>query len=172
MQEIALCTSSYSSNNCGTPLPALIFQCLEWETCMAKDPSVVGRAKVGAEMLAEVINSFVEPISWKTLVSRPPQACLTAHDHISLNSAVYTFIYCILHGFHQCYHYSLSLKTSTSPARCDSFKSCIWSGSFTYMVATIRVRRNTSSTSKAIGRELSQSSIATIKTDYVMHTNT
>jgi hypothetical protein len=36
---------------------------------MARDPSVVGRAKVGAEMLAEVINSFVEPISWKTLVS-------------------------------------------------------------------------------------------------------
>ena len=69
LQEIALCTNSYSSNNCGKPLPALIQQCLEWESCMARDPSVVGRAKVGAEMLAEVINSFVEPISWKTLVS-------------------------------------------------------------------------------------------------------
>jgi len=68
LQEIALCTTSYSSNNCKSPLPALIVQCLEWESCMARDPSVIGRAKVGAEMLAEVINSFVEPISWKTLL--------------------------------------------------------------------------------------------------------
>jgi len=68
LQEIALCTTSYSSNNCRSPLPALIVQCLEWESCMARDPSVIGRAKVGAEMLAEVINSFVEPISWKTLL--------------------------------------------------------------------------------------------------------
>ena len=35
---------------------------------MNRDPTVVGRAKVGAEMIAEVVNSFVEPISWKTLV--------------------------------------------------------------------------------------------------------
>ena len=38
---------------------------------MNRDPTVVGRAKVGAELIAEVINGFVEPISWKTLVSRP-----------------------------------------------------------------------------------------------------
>lgn len=36
---------------------------------MNRDPNVVGRARVGAEMLAEVVNSFIEPISWKTLVS-------------------------------------------------------------------------------------------------------
>lgn len=35
---------------------------------MNRDPKIVGRAKVSAEMLAEVINGFVEPISWKTLV--------------------------------------------------------------------------------------------------------
>lgn len=35
---------------------------------MNRDPTVVGRAKVGAELIAEVINGFVEPISWKTLV--------------------------------------------------------------------------------------------------------
>lgn len=34
---------------------------------MNRDPTVVGRAKVGAELIAEVINGFVEPISWKTL---------------------------------------------------------------------------------------------------------
>jgi hypothetical protein len=44
---------------------------------MNRDPTVVGRAKVGAELIAEVINGFVEPISWKTLVrpfSRDPDA--------------------------------------------------------------------------------------------------
>ena len=36
---------------------------------MNRDPTIVGRARVGAEMIAEVVNGFVEPISWKTLVS-------------------------------------------------------------------------------------------------------
>lgn len=36
---------------------------------MDRDPSKVGRAKVGAELIAEVVNGFVEPISWKTLVT-------------------------------------------------------------------------------------------------------
>ena len=36
---------------------------------MARDPRVVGRARVGAGVLAEVVNGFVEEISWKTLVS-------------------------------------------------------------------------------------------------------
>lgn len=47
----------------------MMHQCASWETCMSRDPKIVGRAKVGAEMLAEVVNGFVEPISWKTLVS-------------------------------------------------------------------------------------------------------
>lgn len=42
--------------------------CDEWERCMKRDASVVGRAKVAAETLAEVVNGFVEPITWKTLV--------------------------------------------------------------------------------------------------------
>lgn len=35
---------------------------------MNRDPAVIGRAKVGAETFAEVINSFVDHISWKTMV--------------------------------------------------------------------------------------------------------
>ncbi|KAG5654347.1 hypothetical protein H0H81_004301 [Sphagnurus paluster] len=42
-------------------------QCGNWETCMNRDPAIVGRAKVGAELIAEVVNGFVEPISWKAL---------------------------------------------------------------------------------------------------------
>ena len=44
-------------------------QCAKWKTCMDRDPTKIGRARVSAELIAEVVNSFVEPISWKTLVS-------------------------------------------------------------------------------------------------------
>lgn len=35
---------------------------------MNRDPTVVGRINIIAETFAGVINSFVEPISWKTMV--------------------------------------------------------------------------------------------------------
>lgn len=70
VQEISMCASQYKNNLCASnPIPAMIHQCATWETCMSRDPTIVGRAKVGAEMIAEVVNGFVEPISWKTLVS-------------------------------------------------------------------------------------------------------
>ncbi|OCH88338.1 hypothetical protein OBBRIDRAFT_758305 [Obba rivulosa] len=68
VQEIAQCAMQYKTNLCSTnPIPAMAHQCGLWETCMNRDPSKVGRAKVGAELIAEVVNGFVEPISWKTL---------------------------------------------------------------------------------------------------------
>ncbi|KAI0252661.1 Di-sulfide bridge nucleocytoplasmic transport domain-containing protein [Lactifluus subvellereus] len=68
VQEISNCAAQYKANLCGTnPVPAMLRQCGAWDTCMNRDPTVVGRAKVGAELIAEVINGFVEPISWKTL---------------------------------------------------------------------------------------------------------
>ncbi|KAI0271585.1 Di-sulfide bridge nucleocytoplasmic transport domain-containing protein [Gloeopeniophorella convolvens] len=68
VQEISNCAAQYRANLCGSsPVPAMLRQCGAWETCMNRDPTVVGRAKVGAELIAEVINGFVEPISWKTL---------------------------------------------------------------------------------------------------------
>lgn len=35
---------------------------------MNRDPTQVGRARVSAETFAEIINSFIEPISYKTMV--------------------------------------------------------------------------------------------------------
>ncbi|KAI0079088.1 hypothetical protein K474DRAFT_1659577 [Panus rudis PR-1116 ss-1] len=68
VQEIAQCTLQFKTNLCATnPIPAMAHQCGVWETCMNRDPTKVGRAKVGAELIAEVVNGFVEPISWKTL---------------------------------------------------------------------------------------------------------
>jgi hypothetical protein len=70
VQEIAMCALQFRNNLCETsPVPAMVQQCARWETCMNRDPTVVGRAKVSAELIAEVVNGFVEPISWKTLVS-------------------------------------------------------------------------------------------------------
>ncbi|KAG6333965.1 hypothetical protein ID866_5116 [Astraeus odoratus] len=70
VQEIGVCASQYKNNFCDTNLvPAMAQQCAAWETCMNRDPTTVGRARIGAELIAEVVNSFVEPISWKTLVS-------------------------------------------------------------------------------------------------------
>lgn len=59
----------YKENHCDNPYPALAKQCKAWQVCMNRDPTIVGRARVGAELIAEVVNGFVEPISWKTLVS-------------------------------------------------------------------------------------------------------
>lgn len=42
--------------------------CSAWETCMNRDPKVVGRARVGAETFADIINSFVDSISLKTML--------------------------------------------------------------------------------------------------------
>ncbi|KAI0791785.1 Di-sulfide bridge nucleocytoplasmic transport domain-containing protein [Abortiporus biennis] len=68
VQEIAQCALHFKNNLCATnPIPAMAHQCGLWETCMNRDPTKVGRAKVGAELIAEVVNGFVEPISWKTL---------------------------------------------------------------------------------------------------------
>ncbi|PPQ62775.1 hypothetical protein CVT24_000469 [Panaeolus cyanescens] len=69
IQEISMCAAQYRNNLCDTnPIPAMVQQCANWQTCMNRDPTVVGRAKVGAELIAEVVNGFVEPISWKTLI--------------------------------------------------------------------------------------------------------
>ncbi|KAF7986184.1 hypothetical protein HWV62_38590 [Athelia sp. TMB] len=67
VQEIAMCATQHKNNLCASPIPAMAHQCASWETCMNRDPTIVGRARVGAEMIAEVVNGFVEPISWKTL---------------------------------------------------------------------------------------------------------
>ncbi|KAJ6497996.1 Di-sulfide bridge nucleocytoplasmic transport domain-containing protein [Mycena vitilis] len=67
VQDIAMCALQHKNNLCDNPLPAMAQQCALWATCMSRDPTIVGRAKVGAEMIAEVVNGFVEPISWKTL---------------------------------------------------------------------------------------------------------
>ncbi|TXT04369.1 hypothetical protein VHUM_04136 [Vanrija humicola] len=70
LQEIAECSQLYLKNRCEPEfrVPAMENACYAWETCMNRDPAVVGRARVGAETFAGVINSFVDAISWKTML--------------------------------------------------------------------------------------------------------
>lgn len=70
MQEIKACASLYTDNFCAEkPSPIIMLQCHEWKACMERDASIVARTKLLAELIGEVINGFMEPISWRTLVS-------------------------------------------------------------------------------------------------------
>ncbi|WEW59169.1 hypothetical protein PRK78_004638 [Emydomyces testavorans] len=72
LAEMATCAKNYVENRCsgedGKRLPALEAVCDNWERCMNRDPAKVGRAKVSAQTLAEIFNSFIEPISFKTMI--------------------------------------------------------------------------------------------------------
>ena len=70
--EIISCAKAYVDNNCDSPTrgPLLAPHCSAWELCMEKEVVVVGKAKIVAEILADVVNGFVEVISLKTMVSK------------------------------------------------------------------------------------------------------
>ncbi|MBW0487120.1 hypothetical protein O181_026835 [Austropuccinia psidii MF-1] len=70
-QEIELCTKEYHINRCfpvELRTPFIAKHCQEWETCMMRDPKLISRSKIGAETFAEIINGFVDVISWKTML--------------------------------------------------------------------------------------------------------
>lgn len=76
LAEMAVCAQNYRENRCDpkTRMPALASVCSNWEKCMDQDPEAVGRARVGAHTFARVLNSFVEPISYKAMV------CILIHS--------------------------------------------------------------------------------------------
>ncbi|KAL4877754.1 Di-sulfide bridge nucleocytoplasmic transport domain-containing protein [Aspergillus karnatakaensis] len=69
LAEMAKCAQNYVDNRCGggDRLPALETVCENWDRCMNRDPAKVGRAKVSAQTMAIIINSFIDPISWKAI---------------------------------------------------------------------------------------------------------
>lgn len=71
MLEISACAKSYVENKCdhGTRVPAMETVCNNWKSCMDRDPNAVGRARVSAHTFAEIFNSFIEPISYKAMVT-------------------------------------------------------------------------------------------------------
>lgn len=69
LAEMAICSKNYIDNNCAADVrvPALESICSNWELCINQDPKAVRRARLSAHTFAEIFNSFVEPISLKTM---------------------------------------------------------------------------------------------------------
>ncbi|KAH9815525.1 Di-sulfide bridge nucleocytoplasmic transport domain-containing protein [Melampsora americana] len=70
-QEIQICTDEYNNNRCFPISQRTKFieqHCIEWERCMNQNPSLLSKSKIGAETFAEVMNGFVDVISWKTMI--------------------------------------------------------------------------------------------------------
>lgn len=70
LSEIQTCAREYEANRCDPRerVPALQKGCEAWKNCMQRDPQVVARAKISAHTIAEILNSFIEPISYKTML--------------------------------------------------------------------------------------------------------
>ena len=71
MAEMVSCTREFKANKCDSAerVPAMESMCNSWEKCMSRDPTMVGRARVSAQTFAEIITSFADRISYKTMVS-------------------------------------------------------------------------------------------------------
>lgn len=71
LHEINKCAMDYTQNKCApnTRLPAMESVCYAWEVCMNRDPKSVSKSKLTAHAMGQAINSFIEPIGWKALVS-------------------------------------------------------------------------------------------------------
>lgn len=68
LQSIAHCTTQYKVNGCDSPPPALVAQCSQWELCASRNPVQVGRGRLVVEVLAELVQGFVEGLGWKVLL--------------------------------------------------------------------------------------------------------
>jgi hypothetical protein len=102
-----MCALQFKNNNCDAPIPAMIQQCGNWETCMNRDPTIVGRARVGAELIAEVVNGFVETLvsDIRVLILRP------------LNpSGIHSDFAVVLDRIHQHITFPISVTTSATPS--------------------------------------------------------
>ncbi|GAA5909901.1 Brr6/Brl1 family protein [Sporobolomyces salmoneus] len=69
-QEILQCAKAYVDNRCepATRIPAMERRCSDWEECMNREVVVNGKTRVVAETLAEIVNGFVDVISFKTML--------------------------------------------------------------------------------------------------------
>mgnify|MGYP000222772140 CR=1 FL=1 len=70
MAEISHCSRQYVDNRCSPEMrvPAMEKACMEWETCMSRDPAATSRSRLFAETIAEILNGFFGAISTKTYI--------------------------------------------------------------------------------------------------------
>lgn len=67
-----VCTRHYEENFCGTAdMPDIIAdKCAKWQQCMKNDPyhDIIGLSSTVAQTLADIVNSFANPLSVKALI--------------------------------------------------------------------------------------------------------
>jgi hypothetical protein len=71
MMEISKCSQDYIENRCypSERVRALEDFCNEKELCMNRDPATVNKnTKIMVKLLAEIINDFFEPRTYKTII--------------------------------------------------------------------------------------------------------
>lgn len=70
LADISQCTQLYLQNDCRPDIrpPALHDDCVKWEKCMDRNTDAIGRSKVTAQLVAEIVNSFMEPFSYKSMI--------------------------------------------------------------------------------------------------------
>ncbi|GAA5946944.1 hypothetical protein JCM3775_003935 [Rhodotorula graminis] len=63
------CAKKFMENGCqaATRFPALEQSCNEWEECMQREVVVHGKARIIVETIADLVNSFFEVVSFKTM---------------------------------------------------------------------------------------------------------
>jgi len=70
--EIERCKFNFYDNRCHEAdmiVPRMREQCAQWAACANRDPAAAAyQTRLTAEFIAEVVNSFIEPISYKTMV--------------------------------------------------------------------------------------------------------
>lgn len=113
MAEIAVCAQNYRENRCErtTRVPAMETVCSNWESCMQRDPKKVARASVSAKTFAMIFNSFVEPISYKTMVSiRLPPSITPPFTYLSPGLFLLRIIYQCLNHYYLLNHLNLAYK--------------------------------------------------------------
>lgn len=100
LRVIEACRKSYEQNGCRPDLrvPALEEHCEEWYHCMNRDQSCSGRryqsGALWARTIAEILNSFIEPMSIRSTVLALSVVCALV---LVTNSAF---------GSYRVYHYS------------------------------------------------------------------
>lgn len=69
LDEISQCLKQYLINRCDSPRrpPAIETECNLLEKCRNQDPTLISRSKITSEILAEIINSFFNTISYKSI---------------------------------------------------------------------------------------------------------
>ncbi|ORX77907.1 hypothetical protein BCR32DRAFT_270359 [Anaeromyces robustus] len=70
MNKISECYDHYKVNKCSSDIriPALKDTCRTWEACMSQNPDDIRIIMIAAEVVSEILNKFIEPLSIKTTI--------------------------------------------------------------------------------------------------------